>query len=62
MDGLPSGQLSFMLRAGSDTLPTPMNLQRYKISVSSHCKLCQGPQATTGHILSTCPEALEQGR
>ena len=62
MDGLPSGQLSFMLRAGSDTLPTPMNLQRYKIQVSSHCKLCQRPQATTGHILSACPEALEQGR
>ena len=62
MDGLPSGQLSFMLRAGSDTLPTPMNLQRYKIQVSSHCKLCQGPQATTGHILSACPKALEQGR
>ena len=62
MDGLPSGHLSFMLRAGSDTLPTPMNLQRYKIQVSSHCKLCQGPQATTGHILSACPEALEQGR
>ena len=62
MDGLPSGQLSFMIRAGSDTLPTPMNLQRYKIQVSSHCKLCQRPQATTGHILSPCPQALEQGR
>ena len=62
MDGMPSGQLSFMVKAGSDTLPTPMNLQRYKIQVSSHCKLCQRPQATTGHILSACPEALEQGR
>ena len=62
MDGLPSGQLSFLLRAGSETLPTPMNLQRYKIQVSSHCKLCQRPQTTTGHILSACPEALEQGR
>ena len=62
MDGMPSGQLSFMVKAGSDTLPTPMNLQRYKIQVLSHCKLCQRPQATTGLILSTCPEALEQGR
>ena len=26
-DGLPTGQLSFLLRAGSDTLPTPMNLK-----------------------------------
>ena len=62
MDGMPSGQLSFMLKAGSDTLPTPMNLQRYKIQVSSHCKFCQRPQAMTGHFLSACPEALEQGR
>ena len=27
--GLPSGQLSFILRAASDTLPTPMNLTRW---------------------------------
>ena len=62
MDGLPSGQLSFLLRAGSDILLMPMNLQRYKIQVSSHCKLCQRPQTITRHILSACPEALEQGR
>ena len=62
MDGMPSGQLFFMLKAGSDTLSTPMNLQRYKIQVLSHCKLCQRPQAATGHILSACPEVLEQGR
>ena len=62
MNGMPSGQLSFMLKAGSDTLPTLMNLQRYKIQVSAHCKLCQRPQATTGYILSVCPKALEQGR
>ena len=62
MNGMPSGQLSFMLKAGSDTLPTPMNIQRYKVQVSSHCKLCQRPQATTGHIISACPEALEQGK
>ena len=56
MDGMPSGQLSFMVKAESDTLPTPPNLQRYKIQV------CQRTQAMTGHILSACPEALEQGR
>ena len=27
--GIPSGQLSFILRAASDTLPTPMNLTRW---------------------------------
>ena len=29
--GLPQGQLSFLLKAGSDTLPTAMNLRRMKI-------------------------------
>ena len=62
MDGLSSGQLSFILIAGYDTLPTTMNLQRYKIQVPSHSRLCQRPQTTTRHILSACPEALEQGR
>ena len=28
MQGLPSGQMSFLLRAGTDTLPTPLNLRR----------------------------------
>ena len=27
-NGLPVGQLQFLLRAGSDTLPTLLNLQR----------------------------------
>ena len=62
MDGLSSGQLSFLLRAGSASLPKPMNLQRYRIQVSSHCKLCQRPQSTTGQVVSTCPETLKQGR
>ena len=28
VDGLLKGQLPFLLKAGSDTLPTPMNLYR----------------------------------
>ena len=31
--GLPAGQLSFLLRAGADCLPTPLNLRRWKYSV-----------------------------
>ena len=27
MHGLPSGEMSFLLRAGTDTLPTPLNLR-----------------------------------
>ena len=60
--GLPVGQLSFLLRAGADCLPTPMNLCRWNYRVSKSCPLCQSPNATTAHILNGCPEALNQGR
>ncbi len=30
---IPQGQLSFLLKAGSDTLPTAMNLSRMKYNV-----------------------------
>ena len=63
VDGLPKGQLSFLLRAGSDTLPTPMNLHRWKFRVSQVCPLCRQPSpCTTAHILSGCPTALLDGR
>ena len=61
-DGLPTGQLSFLLRAGSDTLPTPMNLKRWKIKCDEKCPLCDSPWCTTHHILNGCPVALSQGR
>jgi hypothetical protein len=62
MDGLPKGQLSFLLRAGSDTLPTPMNLHRWRLRVSPACPLCHKSPCTIGHILVGCPRALEDGR
>jgi len=55
-------QLSFLLRAGCDTLPTPMNLARRNIITNPRCALCQGPQPTANHILTGCPAALDQGR
>ena len=60
--GLPSGQLSFLLRAGSDTLPTPLNLARWTIQSSSRCALCNSNHPTVAHILNGCPVALNQGR
>ena len=60
--GLPQGQLSFLLRAGSDTLPTPVNLKRMRIQCASKCTLCSHPRPTTAHILSGCNKSLEQGR
>ena len=62
MDGLLAGQLSFILRAASDTLPTPLNLLRWKIQCGAKCHLCGNTQPTTAHILNGCPIALEQGR
>ena len=54
--------LSFILRASSDTLPTPMNLRRWKIQTSSSCRLCGCQRPTSAHILNGCPIALQQGR
>ena len=60
--GLPAGQLSFLLRAGSDTLPTPLNLRRWKLRTEAHCDLCSSTSPITLHILNACPVALNQGR
>ncbi|XP_072048304.1 uncharacterized protein [Amphiura filiformis] len=59
---LPPGQLSFVLRASSDTLPTEVNLRRWKIQTSAVCCLCSQPNPTTFHVLNGCQEALQQGR
>ena len=60
--GCNPGQLFFILRAASDTLPTLVNLQRWNIQCSAKCILCGGTQPTTAHILGGCPSALTQGR
>ena len=43
MHGLPARQMSFILRAASDTLPTPLNLARWRIQVDPKCPLCGNP-------------------
>ena len=40
---LPVGQLSFLLRAGADCLPTPMNLCCWNYRVSNSCPLANPP-------------------
>ena len=62
MQGLPAGQLSFLLRAASNTLPTPLNLKHWRFRVDGSCPLCTSPSPTTLHILNGCPLALSQGR
>ena len=63
--GIPQGQLSFLLKAGSDTLPTTMNLRRMKTQCDSRCQLYHNPKPTTSvtsPIPCSCTEALSQGR
>lgn len=60
-DSLPPGQLSFILRAASDTLPTPVNLECWRYP-DSKCHPCGSPSPTVFHILSSCPTSLNQGR
>ena len=52
--GLPAGQLSFMLKAGADCLPTPLNLCRWRIQTDPKCPLCLWPKPTSAHILNGC--------
>ena len=60
--GLTAGQLSFLLQAGSDTLPTPLNLKRWRLRVDAKCGLCGDCSPTVLHILNGCPVALNQSR
>jgi hypothetical protein len=62
MFGLPTGQLSFLLRAVIDTLPTPVDLQRWRIQTDPSCPLCGVRLCTMHHILNCCPVSLNQGR
>lgn len=56
LQGLPAGQLSFLLRPGSDTLWTSLNLRTWRIMVDPQVRL-----PTVHHILSNCPTALTHG-
>ena len=60
--GCHPGHLSFILRAASDTLPTPVNLQRWHIQCDVKCSVCGNTHLTTAHVLGGCPVALSQGR
>ena len=53
-------QLSFLIKAVYDLLPTPANKSRW-YKKDEKCALC-GEDATLHHILSACKVALAQGR
>jgi len=60
VSGLHPGQLSFLLRAASGTLPSTMNLRRWNIQCSVKCILYDYSCPTTAHVLSACPIALSK--
>ncbi|KAL6473069.1 hypothetical protein MHYP_G00192570 [Metynnis hypsauchen] len=58
---MPQARLSFLIRATYDTLPSPSNLSQWYGSDES-CHLCNAPNPSLQHILSSCKTALAQGR
>ena len=60
--GSPPNLISFCLGATYDTLPSPSNLHRSKISTESSCHLCKKNICTTAHVLGACKVSLKQGR
>ena len=62
MSVLHLGQLSFLLRAASDTLPTAVNLRQWCVQSEVKCTLYDSTRPTTVHILGGIPVALTQQR
>ncbi len=57
---MEGSQISFIIRATYDALPTPKNLGQW-VGEDPSCALCQTP-ATLRHILTGCKTSLSQGR
>ena len=59
---MPSNLTSFCLASTYDTLPSPTNLKRWRITTETMCTLCSKDVCTTAHILGACKVSLLQGR
>ena len=59
---VPVNLVSFCLASTFDNLPSPSNIQRWKISTDAACTLCRKNVCTTAHILGARKLALKQGR
>ncbi|XP_024141063.1 uncharacterized protein LOC112154399 [Oryzias melastigma] len=53
--------IKFLIQSVYDVLPSPTNLQRWGLSDTALCQLCQ-KRGTLEHILSSCSKALVEGR
>ena len=61
MYDLPHKQLSWLMRACVDVLPSYANLRRWNKVLSDKCALC-GERETMRHVLTHCPVAVNQLR
>ena len=59
---MPANLTSFCLASAYDTLPSPTNLKRWRITTEAMCTLCSKDVCSTAHILGACKVALQQGR
>ena len=59
---MPVNLSSFCISSTCDTLPSPSNLKRWKLTTEASCFLCNKDPCTTSHILGACKVALSQGR
>ena len=61
MYDLPHGQLSWLMRACVDCLPSYANLRRWNKVLSDKCAICE-QRETLNHALNNCSVALAQER
>ena len=59
---MPPNLTSFCLASTFDTLPSPTNLKRWRITTEAVCTLRSKDLCTTAHILGACKVSLQQGR
>ena len=59
---MPVNLSSFCISSTYDTLPSPSNLKRWKLTTEASCFLCNKDTCTTSHILGACKVALSLGR
>ena len=59
---IPANRTSFCLASTYDTLPSPTNLKRWRITTEPKCTLCSEDVCATARILGACKVSLQQGR
>ena len=59
---MPANLTSFCLAFTFDTVPSPTNLKRWRITTEAMCTLCSKDVCTTTLILGACKVSLQQGR